>query len=87
MKLLLALGHCDQEVINQANIVMTARIEKEGRVAATHTQAGPILSVRTRQQMEGVPQRHLEPVHFPNASGNMAKRARDHAKTLSEQIG
>ena len=76
MRILLAIGHCNEEVMHQA-----------GRVAATHTQAGPILSVRTRQQMEGVPQRHLEPVHFPNASGNMAKRARDHAKTLSEQIG
>ena len=79
MKILLTFGHCSEEVINQANRVLTRRIdEKAGRVAATHTQAGPILPLRTRQEMEGVLQRHLEP---------RSRRARNHAKTLSEQKG
>ena len=87
MKILLALGHCNEEVINQAKIVMTRRIgEKAGRVAATHTQPDPTLSVRTRQQMEGVPQRDLAPIRPPNRwSPNDAKRARDYAKTFSKQ--
>ena len=89
MKILLALGHCNEEVINQANRVLTRRIdEKAGRVAATHTQAGPILSKRTRQMMQGVSPLDLEPVHPPNTgSGNVAKRAREHAKNLSKLKG
>ena len=87
MKILLALGHCNEEVIKQANIIITRRIdEKAGRLAATQTQPDPILSVRTRQQMQGVPQRDLAPIRPPNRGNpNEAKRARDYAKIWSKQ--
>ena len=87
MKILLAIGHCSAEVILEANQVLARRIrEKASRDASTHTQAGPILSVRTRQAMQGVPQRDLAPVRPPNSSlGNEAKRARERAKTFSRQ--
>ena len=89
MKILLALGHCSEEVILQANIVISQRRirERTGRDAATHTQPDPILSTRTRQAMQGVPQRDLTPVRPPNtATPSQAKQARDHAKTFSKQI-
>ena len=87
MKILLALGHVNQEVIDEANSVITRRIqEKAGRDAATHTQPNPILSTRTREAMRGVPQRDLTPVQPPNTgTPNKAKQAREYAKTFSEQ--
>ena len=58
VNILLALGHCSGEVIHEANTIITRRIhEKAGRDAATLTQPDPILSVRTRQAMQGAPQR------------------------------
>ena len=87
MKIILALGHCNAEVIDIANGIITRRIsQKAGRVAATHTQPDPVLSQRARQSMQGVAADDLAPIRPPKSSGGgEAKKWRDYAKNLSRQ--
>ena len=84
MKILLALGHCNAKVIGVANDIIAYRIAlRAGRTAREEAQTGPILSVRTQQQMAGVPQRDLQPVQPPGRSAGEAKRAREMATGLT----
>ena len=86
MMILLALGHCNEEVIRQANMVLTRRLnEKTERVAATHTQLDRILCASTRQQMQGFCESDLTPVRFVTTGlRRKANQALEHAKIFSK---
>ena len=85
LKILIALGHCRAEVTSIANEVLSVRIqEKAGRLAATQTQSGPILSKRTYAAMSG---EELPEVQAPGTSvGSEAKVLRDQAKRIEHSL-
>jgi hypothetical protein len=87
MKILLAIGHCRENVIDIANVVIRQKIEvKAERVAATHTTGlDARLSKRTRAAVEGRP---LPPVQPPSrgVSENETKSLREKAKAVGRKI-
>ena len=87
LKLLIALGHCSEQVIDIANDVITKRIQaKAGRLAATQTQPNPILSERSKAMKEGVADLDLPPIAAPRSSlGNLAHQARDKAHGIGRR--
>ena len=85
LKILLALGHCRQPVIDIANVILSRRIDlKAGRLAATQTMTGPILAARTQAAMEN---KKLPEIKPPGSStGGKGKQFRDEAKKIKRTL-
>ena len=85
LKILLALGHCRQPVIDIANAILERRIElKAGRPAATRTLTDPILAPRTVAAMEN---KKLPKIKPPGSNiGGQGKQFRDKAKEIKRQL-
>ena len=84
MKILLALGHCDEEVINIGNEILRHKIWNAAkRRADDKKRDDPRLSERTAAKMSGRPVPEVKP---PNAGeGNEAKKLREKAKHLGRE--
>ena len=85
LKILLALGHCRQPVIQIANDILARRIDvKASRLAATQTMTGPKLAARTQAAMDNQKLPEIKP---PGSStGNKGKQFRDEAKKIKRKL-